>query len=653
MLRFAGVTGAGVRFAGRPDASAMTVAAPRCADRANVRRPFVWLASYPKSGNTWTRLLLANFVADSEQAVHINHILKALPDFHPCDRGWFDRATGLPSSDCTDDEIEPLRPAALRAHAAEAGGGRRFCRVHEALRGRGRGLHPAAGAGSAARLHRARPALPALLPVGAVGRLAAASERGAGAAGHAPPRGGHADLRLRPAGGGMLTSAPPHAAAEGELFDKAAAALRRMLAAEPRNAAALARLGDLERRRGDFAAALTAYRRLLAVAPDDASAAPRRRRAGESVPRLLADRAALRQHRVLSQRLLARDHPRGVRRRVRRRALHGQRLGPRRSAAHMNPEPLSAGGAGRDAGSRPAALPLVTSAQDFGLPLDDLRDFMLRELPFRKPIRDSEAPGMTGWFDPLIGVVCGRRLAPRIGSLLSRPACRFSHAFTWRSGRGASHGAHLDRPEYDVTMSIPLVLDGVDRWPLWWEQPNGDRCDDWSGAPGTVLLMDGRWHRHGRDEFRGALSIVLLLSWKAPAVLWSGFLDEGARRGLAAAGPRLDPGSASGRELLDRCLALAQSSVPHGVEPEAAVCDPAQASAAVEASRGGGAAFVALLDGRAALTFGGADADADAVALQPGDGVAFPAATRCRLRWLKAGRGRALVGRARRATADA
>ena len=76
-------------------------------------------------------------------------------------------------------------------------------------------------------------------------------ERGAGVAGHAPPRGGDAE----------------------ELFDKAAAALRRKLAAEPRNAAALARLGDLERRRGDFAAALTAYRRLLAVAPDDAEAA--------------------------------------------------------------------------------------------------------------------------------------------------------------------------------------------------------------------------------------------------------------------------------------------------------------------------------------------------------------------------------------------
>ena len=57
------------------------------------------------------------------------------------------------------------------------------------------------------------------------------------------------------------------------VFDKAEAALRRILAAEPRNARALARLGDFRRRKGDFPGALTAYRRLRAVAPDDATAA--------------------------------------------------------------------------------------------------------------------------------------------------------------------------------------------------------------------------------------------------------------------------------------------------------------------------------------------------------------------------------------------
>ena len=294
-------------------------------------------------------------------------------------------------------------------------------------------------------------------------------------------------------------------------------------------------------------------------------------------------------------------------------------------------------------GSGPVALPLVTGAREFGLPLDELRGFVLQELPrFPQASYGARARGRTGFHDPLIGMAYGRGLAARVGSLLSRPACRFAGAFAWRSACGASHGAHRDRPEYDVTMSVPLILDGVDRWPLWWEQLDGGRCE-WAGTPGTVLLVDGRQRLHGRGEFRGTLSIVLLLHWTAPAVLWPGFLDEGARRGVAAAGRRLEPGSASGRELLDRCLALARSAVPHSAGPvEAAVCgDLAQAA------RGRGAAFVALLDGRAALTFGESDAEPDAVALQPGDGVAFPAATRgCRLRWLEAGRGRALVGRA-------
>ena len=111
----------------------MTAAAPRCADGRTAGGPFVWLASYQKSGNTWTRLLLANFLTDSEQAVRINDLWDALPGIIPCDRDWFDRATGLSSSDCTDDEVEPLLPAALRAHAAEEAGGRQFCKVHDAL----------------------------------------------------------------------------------------------------------------------------------------------------------------------------------------------------------------------------------------------------------------------------------------------------------------------------------------------------------------------------------------------------------------------------------------------------------------------------------------------------------------------------------------
>ena len=34
----------------------------------------VWLASYPKAGNTWLRLLLANLLADREEPTDINAI---------------------------------------------------------------------------------------------------------------------------------------------------------------------------------------------------------------------------------------------------------------------------------------------------------------------------------------------------------------------------------------------------------------------------------------------------------------------------------------------------------------------------------------------------------------------------------------------------
>lgn len=57
------------------------------------------------------------------------------------------------------------------------------------------------------------------------------------------------------------------------MLDQAAAALQRKLAADPGNSAAAERLGDVHRGRGDFPAALAAYRRLQALRPGHAAAA--------------------------------------------------------------------------------------------------------------------------------------------------------------------------------------------------------------------------------------------------------------------------------------------------------------------------------------------------------------------------------------------
>lgn len=275
---------------------------------------------------------------------------------------------------------------------------------------------------------------------------------------------------------------------------------------------------------------------------------------------------------------------------------------------------------GMGGGSRPPVLPLVMDAQAFGLSPDKLLDFLKLESRFDDSSwSDPFSPGRVGRPDPQIGQWFGEKLTARIGSMLRRPGCRFLNAFLWHSGRGASQHGHLDRPALDVTMSVPLVLEGADRWALWAEQPDGDRFE-WAGAPGTVLILDGRRRVHGRDAFEGTRYVVLLLHWRAPAVLWPGFLDRDARSRLAAAGAgRIDRGSPAGRALLACCLELVRSAAPWSREPGAVVCDVRDA--AEIATRGaGGAAFLAPLDGKVQLTF-----DAlDAVALQPGDGLAFP-----------------------------
>ena len=281
-------------------------------------------------------------------------------------------------------------------------------------------------------------------------------------------------------------------------------------------------------------------------------------------------------------------------------------------------------------------------AQEFGLPLDNLRVLLEAESRHGNPRYDPKAPGRTGYYDPLLGRTFGERLAARMESLLSRPKCRFGNSYLWQAGTGACLHAHIDRPTHDVTMSIPIVCEDADGWPLWVEQPDGGRFE-WAGTPGTVLIVDGRWRVHGRDAFEGTRSVVLLLHWTAPAVVLPGFLDEDARGRMGAAGWRLDPGSAIGRS----CSELARLAVPWSMEPGMVVRHVPDGGAPEVAAqvKQGGAECLVLLDGKATVTVGEPGGVADGVGLRPGDGMAFPARTKWRIRWHGRGTGRVLFGR--------
>ena len=90
----------------------------------------VWLASYPKSGNTWLRALLSNYLRSEGEPAPINALVGG---WAANDRTAFDECIGLDSSDMTLEEILRHRPLFHEwlARDAEADGPA-FVKIHDA-----------------------------------------------------------------------------------------------------------------------------------------------------------------------------------------------------------------------------------------------------------------------------------------------------------------------------------------------------------------------------------------------------------------------------------------------------------------------------------------------------------------------------------------
>src|ERR1041385_7586325 len=73
----------------------------------------IWLASYPKSGNTWMRALLGNVLAEDGEHGGIDALVRG----NASDRTRFDFVMLLDSGLLTHDEIDCLRPRAFKAIA--------------------------------------------------------------------------------------------------------------------------------------------------------------------------------------------------------------------------------------------------------------------------------------------------------------------------------------------------------------------------------------------------------------------------------------------------------------------------------------------------------------------------------------------------------
>ena len=107
------------------------------------RRGFVWMASYPKSGNTWFRMLLANLLVDSRKGIPLN----APPFRIAFGSARFDDLAGVAADDCTGDETDHLIPAFFRLDLARSNALPRphlYRKVHSAYvaNGSGEALFP-------------------------------------------------------------------------------------------------------------------------------------------------------------------------------------------------------------------------------------------------------------------------------------------------------------------------------------------------------------------------------------------------------------------------------------------------------------------------------------------------------------------------------
>jgi hypothetical protein len=87
----------------------------------------VWLASYPKSGNTWLRAFLANLIANRTEPLRPDEIRDFTDSEARADR--FSELAGRPNTDLTIDEISVLRPE-VHALIAQRAQGTRLVMTH-------------------------------------------------------------------------------------------------------------------------------------------------------------------------------------------------------------------------------------------------------------------------------------------------------------------------------------------------------------------------------------------------------------------------------------------------------------------------------------------------------------------------------------------
>ena len=69
-----------------------------------------WLSSYPKSGNTWFRVFLANLLHQNKEPIALNEVDPIINDRIVTDRTFINEVCGFNTALLSDDELDTLNP---------------------------------------------------------------------------------------------------------------------------------------------------------------------------------------------------------------------------------------------------------------------------------------------------------------------------------------------------------------------------------------------------------------------------------------------------------------------------------------------------------------------------------------------------------------
>jgi hypothetical protein len=92
----------------------------------------IWLASYPKSGNTWVRAFIHHLFRNADEPLNINEIGGGTISTSDTQLRWFKSLDRRPPKDWSREDIDRMRPEVHRL-IAQSYPGTVFCKTHSPL----------------------------------------------------------------------------------------------------------------------------------------------------------------------------------------------------------------------------------------------------------------------------------------------------------------------------------------------------------------------------------------------------------------------------------------------------------------------------------------------------------------------------------------